>query len=350
MFPHQSMSAGPGWQRELAAAFTSTDELLRYLELDPGQADDWAGAARSFPVRVPRGFAARMRKGDPRDPLLLQVLPQGQEVDARIQSGYSLDPVGDGESESLPGLLRKYSGRALLMAGPTCAIHCRYCFRRHYPYAESSLFSRHWDAAMEILRRDDSLREIILSGGDPLTLSDTRLGDLIGALEPIAHVRRLRLHSRLPVVLPSRVTPELVRLLARSRWRTIMVIHANHPRELDAEVASALTTLRQAGIALLNQAVLLHGVNDQPEVLESLSERLFECGVLPYYLHQLDRVWGAAHFAVSEERALALHHRLSARLPGYLVPRLVREIPGAPAKIPLGSIAPTDWNRPETDG
>jgi len=350
MFPHQSMSAGPGWQRELAAAFTSTDELLRYLELDPGQAGDWAGAARSCPVRVPRGFAARIRKGDPRDPLLLQVLPQGQEVDARIRSGYSLDPVGDGESESLPGLLRKYSGRALLMAAPTCAIHCRYCFRRHYPYAESSLFSRHWDAAMEILRRDDSLREIILSGGDPLTLSDTRLGDLIGALEAIAHVRRLRLHSRLPVVLPSRVTPELVRLLARSRWRTIMVIHANHPRELDAEVASALTTLRQAGIALLNQAVLLHGVNDQPEVLESLSEQLFECGVLPYYLHQLDRVWGAAHFAVSEERALALHHRLSARLPGYLVPRLVREIPGAPAKIPLGSIAPTDWNRPETDG
>jgi EF-P beta-lysylation protein EpmB len=324
----------PAWQRLLAEAFTEPAALLEFLDLDPALLGPARAAARSFPLRVPRGYAARMRRGDPGDPLLRQVLPLGEELDQ--VPGFGDDPVGDCEADAVPGVLRKYRGRALLMVTGACAVHCRYCFRRHYPYASGSLRGTGIEAALAWLRRSADVREVILSGGDPLVASDRRLAALAGALAEVPGLRRLRIHTRLPVVLPERVTADLLEWLAGGPLAPVVVIHANHPRELDGTVAAALGRMKSAGITLLNQTVLLKGVNDDAAVLATLSERLFEQGVLPYYLHALDRVRGAAHFEVADRRALALHRDLAARLPGYLVPRLVRELAGAPAKLPLG--------------
>jgi EF-P beta-lysylation protein EpmB len=265
--------------------------------------------------------------------LLRQVLPLAEELEA--VRGYGPDPVGDHAAMRAPGVLQKYRGRVLLTATGACAVHCRYCFRREFPYGEANAAADHWRAAVEHVAADTSIEEVILSGGDPLTLSDRRLGECIERLVAIHHVKRLRIHSRLPVVLPERVTAGLCNALTGTRLHIAMVTHANHAQELDGSVQSACARLRDCDTVLLNQSVLLRGVNDRVEVLRELSGRLFEIGVLPYYLHLLDRVNGAAHFDVPEPQAARLVRALQAAVPGYLVPRLVRETPGAPGKTPI---------------
>ncbi len=325
--------SGPLWQQELTHAFTDAGALLRHLRLDPGRVAPPLSAQAHFGLLVPRGFAERMEKGNPDDPLLRQVLPTAEEWSS--QPGFSADPVGDGAATLSPGLLQKYQGRALLIVTGACASHCRYCFRRHYPYRESAATGREWAQGLQHLRADASLSEVILSGGDPLMLGDGELGELLRDLQAIPHLRRLRIHSRLPVTLPERITDELVRLVADLRLPTVLVLHCNHPRELTGPVPEALRRLASAGVTLLNQSVLLRGVNDDAETLRALSEALFELGVLPYYLHMLDRVAGAAHFEVPCKEALQLEARLRQRLPGYLMPRFVYEKAGAAAKLPL---------------
>jgi EF-P beta-lysylation protein EpmB len=324
------------WQQELAEAITSPEELAAALGLSPQAIVGAHAAGRHFPLRVPRSFVARMRRGDLADPLLRQVLPAAAEL--ADEAEYVADPVGERSSLRARGLLQKYRGRALLVTTPACAVHCRYCFRREFPYAQQSGDAPRWSEALAEIRADTSLEEVILSGGDPLSLSNARLESLTRALAAIPHVRRIRVHTRQPVVLPSRVDEGLLRWLRTVVLPTVLVLHVNHPNELDAELAAACRKLRATGVTLLNQSVLLAGINDDADVLSELSRRLFDAGVLPYYLHALDRVRGAAHFAVPDERAQALAGRLAAQLPGYLVPRLVREVPGAPAKLTLGPL------------
>jgi EF-P beta-lysylation protein EpmB len=318
------------WQTALGQSITDPAELLEVLGLDPEWLPAAREAARNFPLRVPRGFVARMHRNDPADPLLRQVLPLAEECLA--VEGYGPDPVGDLAAHKAPGVLHKYQGRVLLTATGACAIHCRYCFRRHFPYTEANASAEHWREALAYVRLHPDVREVILSGGDPLTLSDRRLADFVQKIEDIPHVECLRLHTRLPVVLPERVTPELCALLSNARFKTVVVIHANHEQELDATTHTACARLADCGATLLNQSVLLRGVNDSVTALTRLSEALFATGVLPYYLHLLDRVQGAAHFDVNEEIAHQLMAGLNARLPGYLVPRLVREVPGGSSK------------------
>lgn len=323
----------PRWQQELARAITEPAELLRELALDLALLPAARAAAARFPLRVPRGFVARMRQGDPDDPLLRQVLPLAAELSP--VPGFMADPVDDQAARAAPGVLHKYHGRVLLIATGACAIHCRYCFRREFPYSENHAGGDSWRPALNYLSQDHSLREVILSGGDPLSLSDRRLGALLAELERIPHLERLRIHSRQPIVLPERVDDGLLDLLARTRLRPILVIHANHPREIDETVRRVLERLAGIGVTLLNQSVLLRGVNDTVPTLVELSEVLFAARVLPYYLHLLDRVQGAAHYEVNETEAWTIMEVLRQRLPGYLVPRLVREQPGQLAKTPL---------------
>jgi EF-P beta-lysylation protein EpmB len=332
--PIELLPTRPDWRAQLRDAIRSGGELLDLLAVDRQAAGYSDGAARHFPVRVPMAYVRRMRPGDPRDPLLLQVLAGSAEL--QQVTGYGPDPVGEtGDANPLPGVIRKYRGRALLIVSGGCAVHCRYCFRRHFPYPENRNSRQDWRQAVDHLAADASLSEIILSGGDPLVLDDEQLSELVDLLAAIPHVRRLRIHTRLPVVIPDRVTGPLLAAICRPRLQTVVVIHANHPDEIDGDVAGAMIALRDAGIALLNQSVLLAGVNDSADTLAALSEKLFDAGVLPYYLHLLDKVQGAAHFAVGEERARLLLGRVAAALPGYLVPRLVRETAGARSKIVL---------------
>jgi L-lysine 2,3-aminomutase len=320
------------WRRELAESVTDPAELLRLLELDPALLPAAHLAAARFGLRVPRAFLAQMRRGDPRDPLLLQVLPLAAEL--REHAGFGPDPVGDLGALQAPGLLGKYHGRALLMTTGACAVHCRYCFRREFPYDAGALTPARLAAAVAALAATPELEEVILSGGDPLSLPTARLEAITAALGVLPGLRRLRIHTRTPVVLPARVDGLLLEWLGALPWRTVVVLHVNHPRELSAAVCAALASLAASGATLLNQAVLLAGVNDDEDTLAALSTGLFEAGVLPYYLHLLDRVSGTAHFEVPAERAMRLHAGLLARLPGYLVPRLVRELPGAASKVP----------------
>jgi EF-P beta-lysylation protein EpmB len=323
----------------MAAAFTTPEGLVRELELDPKLITAAVAAGTSFQMRVPRSFVRRMRRGDPDDPLLRQVLPLHAELEE--SPSYTADPVGERAALRAPGLLQKYRGRALLITTSACAVHCRYCFRREFPYAEQSDEFSRWSRALEQIARDDSIEEVILSGGDPLSLSDHRLASLTDAIEEIPHVRRLRVHTRQPIVLPSRVDAGLTAWLRGLKLPIVFVLHTNHPNEIDTEVRDACATLRGAGVTLLNQTVLLRGVNDDQSVLAELSRQLFDAGVLPYYLHVLDRVRGAAHFDVQEAHARILAGALASELPGYLVPRLVREAHGAPAKIPLSPVFPS---------
>jgi EF-P beta-lysylation protein EpmB len=331
--PAQPDAAPARWQALWRDAVRDPRELLDLLGLPWLRTRLAPEAMTRFPLRVPRGFVARMRRGDPDDPLLRQVLPL--DAEDRLVPGFVDDAVGDADARGATGVIQKYEGRALLVATGSCAIHCRYCFRRHFPYAEETAAAGRWREAIDYLRADGTVHEVILSGGDPLSLATARLADLTDALRDVGHVRRLRLHTRLPVVLPERVDAELSAWLRGLPWPVAVVVHANHPAEIDDAVVDAFARLRLAGATVLNQAVLLRGVNDDAGVLATLSETLFAAGVLPYYLHQLDRVAGTAHFEVDDATALALHDRLQARLPGYLVPRLVREVPGAPAKTPL---------------
>ncbi|HNS26970.1 MAG TPA: EF-P beta-lysylation protein EpmB [Steroidobacteraceae bacterium] len=317
------------WQKELAQAVTDPAQLLAALSLDTALLAAAQAAAAGFRMRVPWSYVRRMRRGDPRDPLLRQVLPLGDElVDA---PGYSADPLGERAANRVPGLLHKYHGRALLITTGACAVHCRYCFRREFPY-EAQVTDGRWSEALRAIAADRRVEELILSGGDPLSLSNERLAALTGQLTGIAHLARLRIHTRAPIVLPSRVDGGLAHWLAQLPWPVVVVVHANHAQEIDAEVAAAFARLRAAGVTLLNQSVLLAGVNDDADALANLSTTLFAAGALPYYLHLLDRVRGASHFDVTEARGRELMRAISARLPGYLVPKLVREEAGAPGK------------------
>lgn len=314
----------PAWQAAVRDAVRDPAELAALLELPL----DRPSGALDFPLLVPRGFVARMRKRDWNDPLLLQVWPQTAESIA--VPGFGDDPVRE-QGLAAGGVIRKYPGRALLIASGACPIHCRYCFRRGFPYQDQLAARGDWNAAIDALAERPGTYEAILSGGDPLTLSNRRLAELLAKLAATA-VRTVRIHTRFPVVVPERIDAELLALLAAAPLRTVVVVHCNHANELDDHVAAALRALRRSVVALLNQSVLLKGVNDDETALAALSERLFACEVLPYYLHLLDPVAGAAHFDVDAATGRALVARLRARLPGYLVPRLARETPGELSK------------------
>jgi EF-P beta-lysylation protein EpmB len=319
------------WKHRLREAFRDVDALLAYLGLS--RSDVALAVDTPFPFLVPREFAARMRRGDAADPLLLQVLPVAAE--SELAPGWLLDPVGDLKRTRGPGLIHKYRGRVLLIATASCAVHCRYCFRRHFPYSEELAARDQWSAAVAEISADPAISEVILSGGDPLSLATPKLRELTDALAAIAHVKRLRIHTRWPIVLPQRVDGELLDWLRQLPWPVVVVVHANHAREFDADVGDALRALRAAGATLLNQSVLLRGVNDSAAALHELSMMLGDHGVLPYYLHLLDRVIGSAHFEVEPARARRMIRQLRAELPGYLVPRLVREDAGAASKTVL---------------
>ena len=321
------------WQRELSRAITKPEDLIDALGLDPALLAGARAADDVFALRVTPSYLARMRRGDRNDPLLRQVLPLIQETEQF--DGYVADPLAERDYTRAPNLLQKYTGRALLITTQACAIHCRYCFRREFPYDEQQeeQGASRWSAALAAIAADDSIEEMILSGGDPLSLSDARLTQLTDAIQAIPHVRRLRLHTRQPVVLPSRVDGGLLGWLRTLRLPTVVVLHINHANEMDEAVRAACARLRGAGVTLLNQTVLLRGVNDDVETLANLSRTLFDAGITPYYLHLPDRVRGTAHFDVPEARARELVAGLTARLSGYLVPRLVREVPGAASKV-----------------
>jgi len=319
------------WRKELADVVTDVEELLQLLDLGERSPITTPSALRRFPLRVPRAFVNRMRPGDPADPLLRQVLPVAQEDEP--MHAFTADPVGELASPPVDSVLQKYQGRALVMVTGACAIHCRYCFRRHFPYAELGSASPQWDGAVDRIASDPAISEVILSGGDPLAVTDSLLEVLGRKLAALPQLKRLRVHTRMPIVLPRRVDGALTSWIGSLGLPVVVVVHANHANEIDDEVRRALAALAATGVTLLNQAVLLAGVNDSVDALTDLSEALFDTGVLPYYLHMLDPVSGAAHFEVSGEEAKRLHHELTSRRPGYLVPKLVREVPGAPAKV-----------------
>ncbi|MBW5932820.1 EF-P beta-lysylation protein EpmB [Klebsiella michiganensis] len=321
------------WLTQLADVVTSPDELLHLLNVD-ADANLLAGrdAKRLFALRVPRAFIARMEPGNPNDPLLRQVLTSQEEfINA---PGFSTDPLEEQHSV-VPGLMHKYSNRALLLVKGGCAVNCRYCFRRHFPYAENQGNKRNWQQALEYISAHPQLDEIIFSGGDPLMAKDHELDWLLTQLESIPHIKRLRIHSRLPIVIPARITDTLVARIAASSLQVLLVNHVNHANEIDAAFRASMKKLRMAGVTLLNQSVLLRGVNDNANTLADLSNALFDAGVMPYYLHVLDKVQGAAHFMVSDEEARAIVRELLTLVSGYLVPKLAREIGGEPSKTPL---------------
>ena len=321
------------WQQQLARSITNPMELLAQLEIDPALFPDCNRASDDFRIKLPVSYLDKIIPGDPQDPLLLQVMASGQELLG--VGGFNQDPVGDLDAMAAPGLLHKYDGRVLLVTTGVCAVHCRYCFRRHFPYSDNQPARDDWQQALDYIRQDSSIIEVILSGGDPLVLSDNKLAELISRLDDIDHLQRLRIHTRLPVVVAERVTDRLINMLASSRLQTCMVIHANHPNEIQQAEITALHRLADAGITLLNQSVLLKNINDNTETLKQLSEKLYQARVLPYYLHMLDPVAGAAHFNVEKQLASQLMAELRNLLPGYLVPRLVREIAGEKSKIPV---------------
>lgn len=321
------------WLAQLADVITDPGELLHILNIE---ADDHmlAGreARRLFALRVPRAFVARMEKGNPNDPLLRQVLTSREEF--VMAPGFSTDPLEEQHSV-VPGLLHKYHNRALLLVKGGCAVNCRYCFRRHFPYADNQGSKRNWQTALDYIAAHPELDEIIFSGGDPLMAKDHELDWLITQLENIAHIKRLRIHSRLPIVIAARITGALTARFSRSRLQTLLVNHINHANEIDDAFRTAMAQLRRAGVTLLNQSVLLRGVNNDARTLAALSNALFDTGVMPYYLHVLDHVQGAAHFLVSDDEARKIIRELLPLVSGYLVPKLAREIGGESSKTPL---------------
>lgn len=323
------------WQEALSDLITDPKELFELLELDITQLDSAYAAVRQFPLKVPRSFVARIQKGNIQDPLLKQILPMGIELNET--PGYEADPLLETNVNPIPGLLHKYRGRVLVTLTSACAVHCRYCFRRHFPYDENNPGTSGWEKIFSYLKLDTSVNEVILSGGDPLAVSDKLLMLFVSQLLQIPHIKRLRFHTRLPIVMPERITDELIHWLSQIEMDTVIVVHANHPNEINQEVKNAFLKLRHAGITLLNQSVLLKDINDNVETLTELSETLFSAGVLPYYLHVLDKVQGAAHFDMALSQAFALHAELSSCLSGYLVPKLVCEEPGAPSKTLLST-------------
>lgn len=325
------------WQQQLQNAITQPEQLLKALDLEPHLLHAAELASRQFPLRVPHAFIERMQRGDLKDPLLMQVLPIQQELIA--QSGYSADPVAE-QGNQQAGLIQKYQGRVLLLVNGHCAVNCRYCFRRHFPYAENRLNKAQWLELIQQISTDSSIEEVIYSGGDPLASNDRQLQWLTQQIAAIPHIKRLRIHSRLPVVIPDRITPECLDWLTQDRLKTVFVLHINHPNEIDTKLRLAIERMSSRGITLLNQSVLLKGINDSVDTLKTLSDDLFNAGVLPYYLHLFDRVAGAAHFDVPIDRAKQLHQGLLSCLPGYLVPKLVKEIGGESSKTPASELLP----------
>ncbi|WP_286234509.1 EF-P beta-lysylation protein EpmB [Thalassotalea sediminis] len=320
------------WQKELADVVTDPSVLLKMLDIDPSIYQAHFSARKLFPVRVPKPFITRMVKGDIDDPLLKQVMPISAEfIDTH---GFSTDPLAEHDTVA-EGLLHKYTHRVLMIVKAGCAINCRYCFRRHFPYADNSPNKQRWQQALDYITAHQEVNEVIFSGGDPLMANDQHLHWLIAQIERIPHVKRLRIHSRLPVVIPQRITPELVDMLANSRLKSTFVFHINHPNEIDESFANAIEPLRQARIPLFNQSVLLKGVNDEVNTLCQLSEQLFDCGIQPYYLHLFDKVQGVAHFNISDQQAQSLVKNMMATLPGFLMPKVVREIAGEANKTPI---------------
>lgn len=318
------------WQRTLAESITDVKTLCTLLEIEEASLGKYSQSIGQFPLRVPYGFVQRMKKKDPDDPLLRQVLPLEKEME--VVPGFNQNPVQENQYNPVPGLLHKYPGRVLLTLAGSCAVNCRYCFRRHFPYASNLPGQQGWQMALNYIANDKSIEEVIFSGGDPLVVKDSVLNDLVQQLILIPHLKRLRIHTRLPIMIPERITEEFISLLKKSGLQIVIVIHSNHANEIDSSVKSALQLIQEAGFALLNQSVLLKGVNDEVEALKDLSEVLFSVGVLPYYLHMLDPVQGSAHFLVSEKKACQLMKDLMSQLPGYLVPKLVREVPGEKSK------------------
>lgn len=334
LIPHHQPDVNTtSWQSQLGDVITSGTELLSELGLE--NSTEFSELASSdFPLKVPRSFVRRMEPGNPHDPLLRQVLSSQREL--LVEPGYSKDPVGEtGGAITAPGIIQKYQSRVLLILSSGCAVNCRYCFRRHFPYSDNQNSRHDWQEAIASIAKDPKINEVILSGGDPLLVGDTQLAALVQQIAKLPHVHRLRIHTRLPVVIPQRITPALLSALRDDALNTIMVIHSNHANEIDSEVAMAMAMAKGSGITLLNQAVLLKGINDSATALTDLSEALFTAGVLPYYLHLLDKVQGAAHFDVTQERGKQLIAKIQAHLPGFLVPRLVLEEAGATSKTIL---------------
>ncbi len=321
------------WQKALIEAITDPKELLEVLELPHDLLPEVINASKLFPLKVPRSYLARMEKGNRHDPLLLQVLPI--DLEEKEVSGYTKDPLEEKKYNPIPGLLHKYKSRVLLTMTGVCGVHCRFCFRRHFPYSDNNPGKSGWNDVLDYIKNDLTIHEAILSGGDPLAMSDHLLYEFTKKLAEIPHLKRLRIHTRMPIVIPERVNDELIAWISKLSLKTTMVIHCNHANEIDADVKLGFAKLIQSGVILLNQTVLLKGVNDTVETLFELSESLFAAGVLPYYLHVLDKVQGTAHFDIEHGTAKKLHAELSTQLSGYLVPRLVTEQPGAPAKLSI---------------
>lgn len=330
--PLQTEGGLSHWQSSLANAFRDPAALLAFLELPTSLLKEADAASKRFPLRAPLAYCQRIEKGNQNDPLLRQILPLGTELIE--DKAFSLDPVGDLQAMEVPGLLHKYHGRVLLITTPACAVHCRYCFRRHFPYQDNRI-EQNWQAAIDYIQAHTEIHEVILSGGDPLSLTESRLKNLTDKLININHIKTLRIHTRLPIVLPERVNPDLLRWLDSLPWKVVFVLHCNHANEIDPAVANALSLLQQHQVTLLNQSVLLAGVNDTSDALIQLSEKLFSHHVLPYYLHLLDKVQGAKHFNVEAEKASRLIATLRQYLPGYLVPKLVTERAGEKSKTML---------------
>lgn len=326
------------WQSQLSDLITDPLELLETLQLSPDQLLSGAIlASEKFKLRVPRAFVGKMSIGDPLDPLLLQILPHHLELEDH--PGFVTDPLGEEQANQQPGVLHKYKSRFLLTLTGACAVHCRYCFRRHFPYQENLPKNEDWLNIKQYIQNQPDINEVILSGGDPLTLSNRKLALWIERLESMPQIKFLRIHSRVPIVIPNRVDKELISLLKNSRLRIILVVHSNHAAELDDFTCSKLSALVQQQIIVLNQAVLLKGVNNSAQLLVDLSYRLFDAGVMPYYLHVLDKVKGAHHFDLSPEEINLIYKEVLENLPGYLVPKLVREIAGEKNKTPLFGVS-----------
>jgi L-lysine 2,3-aminomutase len=332
IIPKKPISVEHNWQKELAGSFTDPAKLLQHLGLDEEKYAQHIKARRLFPMRVPRHFADLMEKGNPNDPLFLQVMPLSDEF--LTSPGYSEDPLEEHDTAG-KGILHKYDSRVLLMVRTGCAVNCRYCFRRHFPYADNAVSKHQWEEVLQYIQAHDNINEVIFSGGDPLMAKDDHLAWLANEIASINHVKRLRIHTRLPVVLPERINNAFVNWFTALPIQKVLVLHANHANEMSEALKSRLITLREKGVTLLNQSVLLKGVNDSGEAISDLSEALFEASVLPYYLHVLDKVQGASHFYVSDDEGRHIMEEAIKRLPGFLVPKLVREIGGQPGKTPI---------------
>ena len=320
---------------QIRTYFTNPLELLETLNLTPEQMLFSTEAVQDFHFKVPAAYVHKIHPGTPDDPLLRQIFPVQQELE--LTPGYTKDPLDEANSLSQPGLLQKYHGRALLLVTPGCAINCRYCFRRHYPYEDKGHSWKQVEQNIELIKQDSSVSEVILSGGDPLSLSDSRFAELVKMLENIPHLKRLRIHTRFPVVEPERINEQFLNILAASQLRIIMVLHINHAQEIGLDNKKSILKLHKQQVTLLNQSVLLKGVNDNADTLAELSETLIDNHIVPYYLHMLDKIQGSAHFEVADDDAKIIYQQLRTKLSGYLLPRLVRETSGEKSKTPISS-------------